>query len=60
MENIKYHFLPWLAWANFLLLFRKYVGDRLKTGFTMVVVGGNDYSSHKDENEWKIKIKKAL
>jgi hypothetical protein len=26
----------------------------------MVVVGGNEYSSHKDKNQWKIKIKKAL
>jgi len=51
MENTKYLFLLWLAWANFLLLFRKNVGDRLKTGFKMVVVGGNEYSSNKDENE---------
>ena len=60
MENMKYIFLPWLAWVNFLLLFRKNVGDRLKTGFKMVVVGGNEYSAHKDKNEWKIKIKKSL
>lgn len=58
MENMKYLFLPWLAWANFLLLFRKNVGDWLKKSFKMVVVGGNEYSSHKVKNEWKIKIKK--
>jgi len=43
-----------------LSLFRKNVVDRLKTGFKMVVVGGNEYSSKKTKMNEKSKFKKAL